>query len=244
MTKNQLYKLHEDKEYLDYGKYLQTRTLFSAQKKFDQLCNEDELQFQIVHQVEELWMKLMFYTLVDVIDRIETKDTKKIMNLMNRVHKIQELMIDQMELLHTMSPFDYQTIRLELGNGSGQESPGFHSLLALAPKIYQSFKKHYLNNSEDNIHQIYAENYTHCDAYVISETLVDFDRLFHRFLFLHFELIERTIGSQAKSLKGRSVEDLLKRITKRFFPRLWEIRSKMTDSWGGSYGEKRESLHQ
>jgi tryptophan 2,3-dioxygenase len=33
--------------------------LFACQKPADQLVNEDELAFQIVHQVEELWMKLL-----------------------------------------------------------------------------------------------------------------------------------------------------------------------------------------
>ena len=34
-------------------------------KPFDKFCNKDELQFQVVHQVEELWMKLIAYTLLD-----------------------------------------------------------------------------------------------------------------------------------------------------------------------------------
>ena len=29
------------------------------------------------------------------------------------------------EILHAMSPREYQDIRLKLGNGSGQDSPGF-----------------------------------------------------------------------------------------------------------------------
>jgi hypothetical protein len=37
---------------------ISTRALLACQKPFDQFCNRDELQFQVVHQVEELWMKL------------------------------------------------------------------------------------------------------------------------------------------------------------------------------------------
>ena len=47
---------------LDYEIYLNTKELLACQKEPDELCNPDELQFMIVHQVEELWMKLMATT--------------------------------------------------------------------------------------------------------------------------------------------------------------------------------------
>ncbi len=39
---------------LDYELYLNTKQLLSCQKEFTDFCNRDELQFQVVHQVEEL----------------------------------------------------------------------------------------------------------------------------------------------------------------------------------------------
>lgn len=41
----------------DYGVYLSVDRLLACQKPLGQLVTPDELQFQIVHQVEELWMK-------------------------------------------------------------------------------------------------------------------------------------------------------------------------------------------
>src|SRR5262245_53269778 len=41
----------------DYEKYIRTEELLALQKT--QLTCHDELQFQIVHQVAELWMKLI-----------------------------------------------------------------------------------------------------------------------------------------------------------------------------------------
>ena len=34
---------------LDYELYLNTKTLLSCQSKYEELCNPDELQFQLVH---------------------------------------------------------------------------------------------------------------------------------------------------------------------------------------------------
>ncbi len=242
MDKNTYYKKISSTNHTDYEKYLNLQTLFAAQTKFNDLGNHDELQFQIVHQIEELWMKLILYSLVDVMHHIINNNTNRIITLMKRVHKIQELMINQMELLHTMSPREYQDIRLLLGNGSGQESPGFKSLLSAAKDIWPLFKTHYLDRKELTLSMIYNESYKHCDSYVVAETLLDFDRLFSRFLMLHYELIQRTIGQRAKSLKGRIVNILIERINKKFFPQLWDVRSEMTNHWGTTYGQKRPSI--
>jgi tryptophan 2,3-dioxygenase len=44
------------------------------------------------------------------------------------------------------------------------------------------------------------------------------------------------------SLKGHSVDLLQTGAKHRFFPQLWEIRSKMTDAWGDTYGRVRERI--
>lgn len=227
---------------LDYELYLNTKKLLSCQKDFTEFCNQDELQFQIVHQVEELWMKLIGYTLLHIDDYIQQENTNRVITLFRRVHLAQRFMIEQMELLETMSPKEYQEIRLQLGNGSGQESPGFRTLLKMHQPLWQSFKTHYLNKHGLTVEKIYNSQYTHSDAYVVAEALAEFDELFQKFRYRHLQLIHRTIGLGAKSLKGRSVELLDEGLRTQFFPELWEIRNKMTDAWGSKYGVVRDSF--
>ena len=129
VNREQFYAIMGGEGTLDYELYLNTKTLFSCQTKFGELCNPDELQFQLVHQVEELWMKLIAYTLLDIDDYLQQENTNRVMTLFRRVHTAQRLMIQQIALLEIMSPKEYQEIRLRLGNGSGQESPGFRVLL-------------------------------------------------------------------------------------------------------------------
>ena len=43
---------------LDYEIYLRTEQLLACQKEPAELCNPDELQFIIVHQIEELWVSM------------------------------------------------------------------------------------------------------------------------------------------------------------------------------------------
>src|SRR2546422_8504761 len=47
---------------------------------------KDELQFQVVHQVEELWMKLIAYTLLDIEEYMAARNTNRILTLFKRVH--------------------------------------------------------------------------------------------------------------------------------------------------------------
>jgi tryptophan 2,3-dioxygenase len=227
---------------LDYETYLNTSDLLACQKPFDKFCNKDELQFQVVHQVEELWMKLIAYTLLDIDEYLEQGVTLRVLTLFERCNRTLRLMIDQLELLETMSPKEYQEIRLQLGNGSGQESPGFRVLLKIVPNIWQTFERVCLRDRNTSVEKIYDADYAHDDAYVIAEAMLNFDELFQKFRLHHIFLIQRSIGMGAASLKGRSVDLLQAGAKHRFFPALWDIRAAMTDRWGESYGRVRDSI--
>jgi len=242
VNREHFYSVMNGEGTLDYELYLKTKPLLSCQKDFHELCNADELQFQIVHQIEELWMKLIGYTLLDIDDYLQQENTNRVLTLFRRVHIIQKLMIEQIALLETMSPKEYQEIRLLLGNGSGQESPGFRVLLKMYQPLWSSFKAQYLDKHGLTVEKIYDSGYAHGDAYVVAEAMVEFDELFQRFRYHHMQLIYRSIGIGAKSLKGRPIEILEQGMRQQFFPELWEIRHQMTDAWGEQYGVKREPL--
>ena len=119
MDRNSIYATMHGEGNTDYEIYLNTKALLSCQSDFDELCNGDELQFQIVHQIQELLMKLIAYTLMDIDDYMQAEDTNRINSLFKRVYRLQEEMIHLFSLLDTMSPKEYQEIRLKLGGGSG-----------------------------------------------------------------------------------------------------------------------------
>lgn len=227
---------------LDYEVYLQTAALLQCQKPFDELCNADELQFQIVHQVEELWMKLLGYTLLDIDEYLEQGATHRAITLFGRCHRLVRLMTQQLELLETMAPKEYQKIRQQLGNGSGQESPGFRVIVQMLPSIWRSYESVYLKKRGLTVEAVYDSKYAHDDVYALAECLMELDELFQKFRLNHILLIHRSIGMGAASLKGRSVDLLEIGAKQRFFPQLWEIRGHMTDAWGGVYGRVRDSI--
>ncbi|MDV6331989.1 tryptophan 2,3-dioxygenase family protein [Asticcacaulis sp. 201] len=242
MNRQHYYDLLSAPARLDYELYLDTGNLLACQKPMPAMINADELQFQIVHQVEELWMKLMIHTLLDIDDHMRAGHAHKVVTLFSRCNMIMKLMSEQLDLLETMSPHDYQQIRLQLGNGSGQESPGFRTLMKMPPELWETFEAVYLTGRALSVRDIYDTQYRHDDAYVIAECLMEFDERMGKFRANHIFLIQRSIGMGAASLKGRPVELLDAGARHRFFPALWAVRAEMTDDWGQEYGKVRESL--
>src|SRR5260221_2923473 len=103
----------------DYEKYIRTEELLALQKPAADLTCHDELQFQIVHQVAELWMKLTEHEILFAGERLREGDVPRAMRALGRVKAIQTLLTDQLVLLDTMAPKDYMTIRNALRRGSG-----------------------------------------------------------------------------------------------------------------------------
>ncbi len=242
MDRHSFYPLMNGEGRLDYELYLETPKLLTCQKPFEKFCNHDELMFQVVHQSEELWMKLIAWTLLEIDDWMVKQDTNRVITLFGRVNLTMHQLINALAVLETMSPKEYQEIRLQLGNGSGQESPGFRTLLRMYQPLWDRFKEIYLDGKGLTVEKIYNSEYKHCDGYMVAECLCEYDELFQKFRYHHIQLIHRSIGLGAKSLKGRSVELLNEGMRHKFFPELWEIRHRMTDLWGGTYGVVRGAI--
>src|SRR5689334_22397400 len=113
----------------DYEKYIRTEELLALQKTPDNLSCHDELQFQVVHQAHELYMKLIEHELRFVCSLLDKDDVPRAITHLHRVATVHRVLLTSIELLDTMAPTDYMTIRTVLGRGSGQESPGFKAML-------------------------------------------------------------------------------------------------------------------
>src|SRR5580698_4218046 len=119
----------------DYEKYIRTEELLALQKTSETLTCHDELQFQIVHQAHELYMKLVEHELRFVATLLSADEAARTITTLGRVARIQRVLLHSIELLDTMAPTDYMTIRTGLGRGSGQESPGIRTMLKLPQEV-------------------------------------------------------------------------------------------------------------
>ncbi len=175
---------------------------------------------------------------------IEENNTHRVVTLMGRVHRLMRMMTAQLDLLETMSPKEYQQIRLQARQ---RQRPGITRLqvpAAHAAGSLAGLQGSLPRRTGLTVEDVYDGKYDHGDSYVVAEALVEFDELFQKFRANHIYLIQRSIGLGSKSLKGRPVDLLQSGARHRFFPDLWDIRADMTDRWGSQYGVVRDSHFQ
>jgi tryptophan 2,3-dioxygenase len=92
----------EEGRELSYGSYLKVPDLLRLQQGMSE--EHDELLFIVAHQVYELWFKVVLFELEAARDRIEDDDIFFARHFLRRVHVIERLLIEQIEVLETMSP--------------------------------------------------------------------------------------------------------------------------------------------
>src|SRR5215470_16900454 len=85
----------------DYEIYIRTEELLALQKKPEQLVTHDEMQFQIVHQVAELWMKLVAHEVDRLILLLREDDACRASYTLKRIGQVQRLLEQQLSLLDT-----------------------------------------------------------------------------------------------------------------------------------------------
>ncbi len=108
-----------------YGGLLQLETLLSAQQPFQATPSHDSVLFIIIHQVSELWLKLILHEISGACEDIAADRLGVAFKKLSRVKTIQQQMITTWDVLRTMTPSDYLTFRDSLGSSSGFQSYGY-----------------------------------------------------------------------------------------------------------------------
>src|SRR6266568_579682 len=176
-----------------YERYLRTDELLSLQKPEDQLAHHDELQFQIVHQVFELWWKEAAFELRTIRTLLQQHNLPPALHLLRRVIRIQYLMLENLRMLETMSPWDFHGFRKVLADGAGTDSPGFHALMNISPLLWDDFQAA-LIAEQVSLEEVYMHGDRHPQLLALAEALTDYDEVFQSFRSQHFKLAKRMIG--------------------------------------------------
>ena len=112
-----------------YREVLRLDRLLSCQPETG---THDELMFVIVHQVHELWFKLMLSELQEVRDLLQANRLDAAEHLLRRLVAILNVLVSQWAVLDTMLPMDFLAFRDALNGGSGFESVQYREIEFLA----------------------------------------------------------------------------------------------------------------
>jgi tryptophan 2,3-dioxygenase len=113
---------------LTYGSYLRVPELLSLQQSRSQPPHHDEPLFIVVHQVYELWFKLLLHEIDSAVSLLGAQRTAEATRLLRRAAEIQRVLVAQVKVLETMRPQDFLGFRYHLNPASGFQSVQFREL--------------------------------------------------------------------------------------------------------------------
>jgi tryptophan 2,3-dioxygenase len=116
---------------LTYGEYLKVPELLTLQTCLSSPPHHDEPLFIIIHQVYELWFKLILHEIDSAISALGAGNVHEGTRLLRRVVEIQRLLIGQIRILETMRPQDFLGFRYHLNPASGFQSVQFREIEAV-----------------------------------------------------------------------------------------------------------------
>jgi tryptophan 2,3-dioxygenase len=115
-------------ERLSYGSYLRVDDLLALQQPLSRPEHHDEMLFIIIHQVYELWFKQLLHELSGVLEALDRGDLLRVAKYFRRIHTIQRLLEQQVDVLETMTPHEFNAFRDHLNPASGFQSIQFREI--------------------------------------------------------------------------------------------------------------------
>ena len=246
----------ESDDQISYPSYLALDELLSLQRPGSRPGHPDELLFIVVHQSSELWFKVILHELDTLVHRLDAEDVLGATFSVRRLNALMGIVTDQLSALDTLPPQRFAEFRGYLGSSSGSQSSQFRAIEAASglrePNFMQVISEH--GEPADIVkrwlerptlqalferllaakHRTLEEVYSlpePSDLLMLAEELLAYEQQFARWRFLHVQLVERIIGPGTMGTGGTlGARYLARTVSQRFFPHLWDVRSKFFGS--------------
>jgi tryptophan 2,3-dioxygenase len=113
---------------LTYGRYLKIDELLSLQQPRSEPVEHDELLFIVIHQVYELWFKLLLHEFTKVERDFLAGQLWDAGYALKRIRMVLKTLVQQIDVLETMTPRSFASFRERLESASGFQSVQFREL--------------------------------------------------------------------------------------------------------------------
>ncbi len=242
---------------LTYGSYLRIDDLLALQQPQSDPPHHDELLFIVIHQVYELWFLQLLHEIEGAMRNLGDDAPLRAQKNFRRIHAIQHVLQEQVDVLETMAPQDFNAFRSRLNPASGFQSAQFREIEFLCGAQKTSYLAFLEPTSDERIRlerrlaeptlydalksllarRGYATGTSeeliasYKSIYEHAEERYDLYLLLEDFI----EFDERFLlwrGRHVKPGTGGSlgVGYLEKTLSKKFFPELWAVRTELGDA--------------
>jgi tryptophan 2,3-dioxygenase len=110
---------------LTYASYLHLDELLALQRPRSEPPEHDEMLFIIAHQAYELWFKLQLHELEKICGDFRDNHLYGAIATFKRVRTIMKVMVEQIDILETLTPMSFNSFRDRLETASGFQSSQF-----------------------------------------------------------------------------------------------------------------------
>lgn len=235
-----------------YGDLLRLDDLLGLPPRHTDL--HDEELFYVAHMVYELWFKVVLDELERARDAMFAADAPGALYALRRVGVIERVLAGQVDVLKTISPGSFALLRPSLYQASGIQSVQFREIEFLSglkdrryaergdlsagertrlrrrmaePTLYEAFLTLCEKYGEPDLAELLRAETPASDVLAVAEALLDHDELFSTWRARHVLMVERVIGAKAGTGGSSGAQYLRSTLEKRFFPELWELRTRL-----------------
>lgn len=184
---------------------------------------------------------------------LQAHDAMRGVFTMRRINGVMRIVSDQLAALETLPPQRFAQFRGYLGASSGSQSVQFRAVEAACGLRDEHFVAALRAHGEipaavsdwfarPTLQQLFldavAQAGTTLEALytgpgpsplvLLAEDMLEFEQQFARWRFLHVQLVQRVIGPMTSGTGGTLGATYLERtVRQRFFPALWDVRSRL-----------------
>lgn len=148
------YKNLELKE-LNYNSYLKVPELLDLQILLSSPAHHDEMFFIVIHQAAELWFKLMRHETAALKQDLRSGVVSHALKKLRRLIEVMDLMVKQINLLHTLTPVEFAGFRDHLRPASGFQSIQFR-LIEFTYGLREPFFLQFFEKEPEKVAQLEA----------------------------------------------------------------------------------------
>jgi tryptophan 2,3-dioxygenase len=113
---------------LTYTDYLQLDKLLDLQRARSDPPEHDETLFIVIHQVYELWFKLLLHEVEKIQRDFSSNDLYGAIHTLKRIRTVMKTLVGQLDILETMTPMSFTSFRDRLDTASGFQSVQYREL--------------------------------------------------------------------------------------------------------------------
>jgi len=117
-----------DTKAITYGSYLKLESLLRLQVPESHPVEHDEELFIIIHQVYELWFKLLLHEIDKVCADLSANRLHDALHTLKRIRMVLKTIVGQLDVLETMTPTSFASFRARLDTASGFQSAQFREI--------------------------------------------------------------------------------------------------------------------